>query len=633
MRDTLAHLRVPYSTFIAFLRPFCASRAQNASLAISLGLEDTYFADKRSCESLSVAEKLLSVLKSATFKQVRLRSVSLQILCSLSPTTELTNFQTQVKEKISVLLKENKHDELLDAVVALTLPALAIPWSSILTRNELSYIMGLLVAQQSKLLTKGASYKFLKYSSYASKNKYRAAHRYKTLIRQCCANILKLDGHLYAKRPETVFELTSKDYENIISLELRNGKLDLASKWFRQMEKQYPSGEHYSKMTQELWLLKFKVFGGAQSSLWVVDNNGLNDVNYSVRESFLKAETLWMDLFEEFSKYHALLLGSSSIIFHNELACVLLSSIAYSKNVPQAQKMIQQFWGILPSGEMAPRFLKPAKDDLLHADIDVLRTVAVALIFNDEFQLALAYINGFQINYDIDLLDQKLFWDDIFRWSDSKTRFKEYRALQIYLKETKCTAVVAPTNEGDFQTALKNAQKSPHFDYEGYLNFVSRLSAQRLTLFTELWKCYRECAAGFSTRPYETYLTLIKEAPSEQLCYELLSALAGQWHKYHVASDSFNKTASSDITQRIEHQYAKTMEVLLDVKGEAGGGASLMAIVNEWSLDSQMRKTMGDWLKDRESHYAAVVRRRELKQLKEQEEARQENKDQLLDIF
>lgn len=638
MRVPLTKLRVSLNPS-ALSRSISTSRAHKTSPSISLNLGDAaYLSQSEVAPSKQINTKAsFESSRGLKFRDVCDSAPSSQLRCSTQTAAEETDQQAmsrQIKEKISLMVQENKYDDLLEALVVWTLPALAIPWNDVLTRNELSYLVGLLVVHQSKLLTKANSYKLSKDSSESFTSRHKSAHRYKKLIREIFANLLKLEGHLYTKRIDPQFDLQAKDYENIINLELRNGKLDLASQWFKHMETQYPNGQHYLKMTRQLWILKFKVLGGAQSLLWVVEGADLNDFNFNIRESFLVAESLWMQIFEEFSKYQMLLLGSSKIVFDNELVCAMINSIAYSKNIQQAYNIIQQNWGILPSGKLAAGFQKPAKDDPLYPDIEVLSTVVVALIFNQDFHSALAFINGFQVHYDIDLQSSKVFWDYIFRWSDSVTRFKEYRALQIYLKETKCTTVVAPTNESTLYSALKHAQSSPEFDYEGYLDYVSRLKTRRLSLFKELWRCYRECVPGFSARPFETYFTLIKEVSDESLCYDLLSALSHEWQAYLVSEQSFNKMTSSDITNRIEHLYMKTMKLLLNIKGEAGAFSTLQSIVDQWSLDDRMRVRLEEWVNDRISHYTEVVKSRELRERLDQEKEQRESEDeQLLSIF
>lgn len=639
MRTPLSNIRASLNSG-AFSRSLSLSRAHRASATISLNLQDTGFLYNLEVSSKQQTNAHINTKSShvANFRNISENAPSSQLQCTLSHSaekpTEEQIISSQIKQKINQMINEHNYDDILEALVVWTLPDLSITWNNVLTRDELSYLVGILVTHQSKLLTKANSYKLSKDSSESFSASHKAAHRYKKLIRQIFANLLNLDGHLYTKRLETHFDLHAKDYENIINLELRNGKLDLASRWFKNMELQYPNGQHYLKMTRELWILKFKVLGGAQSLLWVVEGADLNGFDFNIRESFLVAETLWMHIFEEFSKYQVLLLGSSKIVFDKQLVCAMINSVAYSKNTQQVFNIVQQNWGILLTGKMVAGFQKPSEDDPLYPDIDVLSTIVVALIFNQDFRAALAFVNGFQVHYDIDLQSSKVFWDYIFRWSDSVTRFKEYRALQIYLKDTKCASVVPPTNESNLYSALKHAQSSPEFDYEGYLDYVTRLRARRLSLFKELWRCYRECVPGFSTRPFQTYLTLIRETRDERLCYDLLSALSHEWNVYLVSELSFNKLISSEITSRIEHEYSKTIKLLLNIKGEAGAFSALQLIVDEWSLNEAMRTNLEEWLATRMPYYTEAVKTRELRERLDQEKEQQETEDdQLLNIF
>lgn len=575
-----------------------------------------------------------------TLRHLMAASASLNMEATVIRASELTTskapkLSTQVKEKIFSMIQNKQYESLATTLASWTLSTLTVQWNTVLSHNELSYIVGLLVDYQSGLLKQTAAMKALEGKSDAFMKAFKRTHHVKDLIRSIFANLVNAEDHLYSKSSkQTEFLLSAKDYENIISLELNNAKLDLASQWFRHMETQHPEGAHYKMMTRKLWLLKFKVYGGAQSSLWVIPKPDLYDSQVKPRHSVLKSEMPWMQICDEFSRHQALLLGCDNSVFDNELVCSMISSVAYCKNTRQVYGLVQQNWGVLPNGKVDPSFTKPSKDDPLYPDSGVLATVVLALIFNEDFRSALAYINGFQSNYNIDLHDSKLFWDQIFRWSDLKTRFNEYRALHVFLNDTGCTAVSAPSNASQLSYVLLQAQKSPDFDYEGYLQFVSRLRAKREGLLKELWKCYHESAPGFSIRPYQTYFRLLQESPDEEQCYNLLTSLARESHTYSVSEESYNSLASTFTTKKINYLYKKTMEILLDLKGEAGISSELGPIVAKWSLSEDMRTSLQAWLVKREEHYSTVLKLKEMRKFVEDEQNNiLDDQEKLLDLF
>lgn len=614
-------------------RSFTNARAHNSVLAIGFGVEDGKRLAHQSFVEGTSRDGTFTTAKSAvpSFMQSFLSCES-QHLQPAQPTTssDHTQLSAQVKKKIQMFIEKNMFIDLAEALAAWTLPSLALPWNEVLTREELSHLVGELVNQQARILTQSNASKFMEDNSYLAVSQYRDAHRFKRLIREIFANLLGKDGHLYAQKLEYSVDLTPKEFENIINLELQNGKLDLASLWFQYLEKQHPNGQHYTQMTRELWLLKFKVSAGGYSPLWIIDTGGLYDHDFNTRQSFLASETQWLRIFDEYSRYQKLLLGCDKVVLDKELVKCMINSVAYNKNIRQVYHIIEQNWGILPTGELVAGFQKPTHNDLLYPDNGLLATIVVALIFNSDFRSALAFINGFQTNYDIDLQENKVFWDDIFRWSDSKTRYREYRALQIYLKETKCNAVVAPTSNATLQSTLRQAQASPSFDYQGYLEYINGLRSMRVSLFQELWKCYKECKPGYSTRPFETYLKIIKEAPEDSLCYDLLTDLSREWLASYVNEESFNKSWSYKNTDRIEHQYISTLKTLLDYKGDSGEFAELKHIINKWSLTEDMKLIMERWLGSREPHYYKIAAARAEK---DEQNRLIEEQEEFLNIF
>lgn len=642
MVPNLGKLKSSLHNAPSLLRSLPHIRAHSVSLAMSMSLDDASGLSNLNDVRTKSIDKLkkIKLPRNFTLRHLMAASTSSNIEATVIKASELTTsktpkLSTQVKEKIYSMIQNKQYDNLATTLASWTLPTLTIQWNTVLTHSELSYIVGLLVDYQSGLLNKAGAIKSLVKKSDSFLRAFKQTHHVKDLIRSIFANLVNAEDHLYSKtRKASEIHLTAKDYENIISLELNNAKLDLASQWFRHMETQHPDGGHFKMMTRKLWLLKFKVYGGAQSSMWIIRKPDLYDSQIKPRQSVLKSEMPWMQICDEFSKYQALLLGSINTAFDNELVCTMIYSVAYCKNMRQVYGLVQLTWGILPNGKMDPTFKQHAKDDPLYPDIHVLTTIVLSLIFNEDFQSALAYINGFQNNYDIDLQNSKLFWDQIFRWSDLKTRFNEYRAFHVYLQDTGCTAVSAPSSDSQLSSALHVAQKSPEFDYEGYLQFVSRLRSKRAGLLKELWKCYQETNPGFAIRPYQTYYRLAEESSNEEECYILLKALAQESHTYSVSEQSYNSHASEVTTQKIDDLYKKTIKMLLDLKGESGFSAELAPIVTNWSLSDEMRLSLENWLTEREEHYASVLKMKEMRNFMEEEKNKiLDDQEKLFDLF
>lgn len=528
----------------------------------------------------------------------------------------------KVKHKTADLLANKDYDSLLRVLVAWTGAASEVDWRQVFTPAELSHVVAQLVTYQIGLITKAGT--ALTMENRAQRRSARAqlhlahAHEVREQLRSIYAGLLYGDGHLYKRGRTSNYNLRSQDYENLILLELNNGKLDLASLWFRHLE-QRPGGAPV--MTHRLWVLRFQVYGGALPALWRVAPSELYEVEVNPRQSRLKAERPWLEIFNEFIRERQAA-GSAHIVFDRELVAAMLASVAYSGSVLQLRKLVELNWGVTHHGKLVlPPLLR---SDPLYPDLEVLRTIVVAMIFNNEFVASMAYINAFQEHYGIDLAlpRAKHFWDQIFRWSEIKTRFSEYRALQHYIKETASGALLRPTSADDYTFTLEEAKRSAHFDYEGYLKYVADLTNQRASLLNELWKCYHQCEPGFSVRVYRTYLKAVTEDPLDARCYDLLSQLALQHHMHQVAPDSYNAGMVKDRARAISQLYTKAMKVLLNYKGSRGELGQMAPIVAKWSLDDAMREHMTAWVEKQERHFLEMMNDKKTEDFEDEDDDR-----------
>lgn len=516
-----------------------------------------------------------------------------------------------VKRELSLLLHAKKYDALLKILVRWTGRKRTADWTEVITHQELSHVLHTLVEYQVGLITKAGTAKLVEAGSMHTLASLAHAHSVRDKIRAVYGNLVFGDGHhshVYAHehrgRLVLAVALSARDYENLISLELNNGKLDLASKWFLRFEQQYPHGTHHKHMTHRLWLLKFQVYGGALPALWKVDAHDLYEHEVNPRQSRLRAEVPWLDIFNDFISHQASMLGNLHYVFEPTVLSAMLYSIAYSKNVDQLTKIIELNWGISARGTLAPGFVKPSVGDPLYPNLDILHTIVVSMVFNKEYVRSMAYMNGFQEHYGIDLshASAKHFWDQLFRWCEVQTRFSEYRALQHFIQKT-ATTLLKPTAASELELTLQEAQKSADFDYEGYLKFVGDLRNQRTTLVGELWKAYHQCRPGFSVRVYRTYLTLLSEKFDEAQCYDYLSALALQHHLHHVPSESFNRSMVQGRLTKISQLYEKGMKLLIDAKGCNGDLGQIGTVIDKWALDERMHRKLSAWAGSQQERY------------------------------
>lgn len=525
-----------------------------------------------------------------------------------------------VKQELTALLRAKRYEVLLKILVKWTSRRRGAEWQHTLTHLELSHVLATLVLYQVGLLTQAGTAKLLESGSMHTSSRLAHAHSVRDKIRTVYGNLVFGEGtssHVYARenrgRLVSAVELSARDYENLITLEVNNGKLDLASKWFQRFEQQHPDGTHHRHMTHRMWLLRFQVYGGALPALWKVEASDLYEVELNPRHSRLRAEQGWLDIFNDFISHQALLLGNLHYVFERSVLSAMLYSIAYSKNVDQLTKIIELNWGISARGTLLPRFTKPQVGDPLYPDLDVLKTIVVSMIFNKEYVRSMAYMNGFQDHYGINLghASAKHFWDHLFRWCEIQTRFSEYRALQHFIQKT-ATTLLKPTDATEVEITLQEAQKSADFDYEGYLKFVGDLRNQRTMLIGELWKGYHECQPGFSVRVYRTYLTLLSEHFDEKQCYDYLAALALQHHLHHVSPESFNRSMVESRLAKISQLFEKGMKLLINSKGSNGDLGQIATIIDKWALDEHMHRKLSGWAAGQQERFLQDVHERRI---------------------
>lgn len=471
----------------------------------------------------------------------------------------------------------------------------------VFSNEDLLGILSSLVKYQLSLLSGAGSSKLIGASSHFSH-----AHQVRDRIRSIYSNLIHgaPGKHLYSRDQRNhftlVLNLTARDYENLIELELGNGKLDLASKWFQRLETTFPEGRHYSEMTPHLWTLKWQVYGGGAPQFWVVEPNAVNARGSNPRRSRLKHEKSGLQILEEYVKNASLGLGNAATLLSMDQLEALLYSISYSGNTAQTKRLVESNWGIDESGHTVAGFTcQPARTPTL----STLHAIVVGMLKNHDYVAALTYLNAFQEVYGIDLGKKSAsFWDSLFRWSELSTRFTESRSLQHFIKEA----------NGDFRAldlfelTLAEAQKLADFDYEGYLKYVSDLHNQRVRLVGELWKCYCECSPRFSVKVYKTYLDIAAESKSDEMIFELLGQLALQHQLHLVSPDSYNRWMAGGRVQKITLLYMQALQTVLARFGMAGHSEGLAAVLDEWALDAAMKLELSEWLLTQQAAFDAA---------------------------
>lgn len=413
---------------------------------------------------------------------------------------------------------------------------------------------------------------------------------------------------IYASGNLTGYKLSVSDFENLIRLELGNFKVDLASRWFKLFRKYEGGDELYKlKMTPELWKLVFRMEAGGDNKLWIIKPTELSNisynplykrgyvgqhVNFSIQD--IQDISIWPDL---------------DLEFHG----CMVQHFGYNGEIEILKKYVETIWGINSKGQLSGS--KLSKSDRLYPDLKFLSSLFVSLAYNGEFYYAIKYVNNFQKIYDemdSTQLANKNFWERVFHWANISTSFTEENALKYFLKQSNYTG------EGLESLLLQELTNDVDFDYEGYLQFLNKLKVERCDIFNQIWQIIHqeEENFGFSNYIYKLYLNFLKEhiitteVETEQKYYDYLSILLKKYQLYHVDAKSFTKRSNlgffptNDIDKSIRVLYTDALRALIEFKGENLKIGHIEPLINEWSLDNEMRLELEDWVaNDRLKYY------------------------------
>ncbi|QRG36407.1 hypothetical protein FDK38_000745 [Candidozyma auris] len=532
----------------------------------------------------------------------------------------------ELKHEINRLLRTGQHRAVLKTFDAWTSSDSVEEFQNLLSHDEFSYIMGELVYYQKGLQNRRGVGALSSQDSIKSDSDSAESWEYQQTIRKIYSNLLfRGEGYIYSRSKRnslgvTHYDLNVKDYENLIQLEVNNAKLDLASKWFQRFEQQYPDNSHYSRMTYKLWLLRFVVYAIASPSNWTVIPTAVNTVKKDPVRAAFKSRKHWLVLFNEFAQKQYLISGNTHFTFDKDAITTLIYSIANSREPHQIYSMVKELWGIDEKGRMVSGFKKHLPDDPRYPDIDILRALVISLVYNYQAVSSMIFVNAFQEHYGVDVIEgSKHFWNSLFKWAELTSRFCEDKALQYFLRKTK-TKLVTPGQRGNF--TIQEAQKSPDFDYEGFLTFINDLQTQRRRLMDELWKCYKMCNAGFSPRVFVSYFAVLKESTDDEKIYEYLTEVASQLHLHSLSKDSYNQSVSEGTMVVIRDIYEQALRSLIDMKGLAGDLDVISVIIRKWTLDGDMKNSLQKFVESREAAYERSMRmKNEKKEAEIQEDA------------
>lgn len=528
----------------------------------------------------------------------------------------------KVLGRLHSLVKNRQFSYLLNTFLSLTAPNAATSWSSVLTKDQISFFLSKIVDYQITVLVSAARLLVSNRPGEASQTQLSLARELKDGIRRVYSNLLLEDpqDHIYTKKnrngfPSSAFELTITDYENLINLELHNAKLDLASKWFQRLENQL--GDPKTVMSPALWTLKLKVQSGAVPFLWKVPSSELYENRRDPRRSKLVSETSWLPILQELLEMS---LKNASLVIGEDFVCALIHAMGYSNSLSQLTQHIENIWGIKTDGTLSDSFTKLQLDDPLFPTVGILRAIVLSLSYNHEFFQAMTYVNRFQEVYkdEIDLTgpDARNFWTQAFKYCDNATRFTEDRALAHYIKKN--AEELWKSKAG--KITLEEAQNSLLFDYDGYLTYMNGLKTRRRNAVSQMWNLYLDNNGFFLPELYKRYLLFLGEEKNDQLFFQLLELILKNYHYYKVSGSSFNKKHMNmnDTQESAYSIYTLAIKTLISHKAQAGLLEQIEPLIREWALDHYMQEDLLQYCERKSKKWQRILDDKEEKLLREQ---------------
>lgn len=523
----------------------------------------------------------------------------------------------QLKSKVAEWISTQQVKQICDLMLKMIKGTQQQEFTHVLSKDEASYVMGQLAKLMKKAQPKKLSHSHLR---SADKDQIRDIIHTRRIYRYLYSNIISENSesltHAYSNfdtkfRVDTDLHLTAKDYENLIEYEVSNKRFHLGALWFQRFESQFPNGSHYSEMTHNLWQLRFFVFGRAFPSSWPANDQ------FEEQNSRMQANSSsWVELFEEYSRYQHLSLGSSKPVFDNEMTQKILLAIAFAKNVNQLTSFIELTYGIDSRGKVPNKGKKLLKDDPQYPDTSTLEAIFISCFYNRLYGSAMAYINAFQEHYGIVVGRNNLgIWDKIFNWAERSTRYTESLAFLTFIRGTM---------DKSFKTVIE-AMKSPDFDYEGYLKYRSDLHVKRYHLINEFWKKYLQNETKLIPRACSVSLSVYAGERLEKQLFAYLKDILLLRQRDTVSTSTFNDPRNLTLLTQTRELYINAMIALIKMKCKEEQFGQLDALINKWSLDEPMTYRLQQFAQKAVQRHERNAEKRKAQQLAEEQLEDDEN--------
>lgn len=420
--------------------------------------------------------------------------------------------------------------------------------------------------------------------------------------------------HIYGDKLKGLsgsFQLSPRDFENLIILEKRWNKRDLCDYLFTQFDRTLGA----EAMTYPLWVAKLQLYCGGDSRMWPSQSEFYPAVaDAPILWSFFKAEHKgFRHLLSDFIlRYVA---PSNAKVLSNDILTTLVALMGYYHMTRDICDLIKLTWGIDENFELVAAPVKLGLPQ--YPTLKTLEAIVDAFSYNHEFFEGMKYINAIRDHYNIDvsLRHARSFWETIFHWVHVLTRYKPDMALQHYLKHT---------NSTQRHRTLAEAQADASFDYLGYLQYLGRLKKQRDDTYSHIWNMYTQnqvpgelvFSAAVAKNYYYYLVTKLKVDNDPTPMYEFLRYLRQVYAKVHQSKHSYNLRADTKGKVRsparaIDQVYSMALIQLVEHKALTLKVNECEPVINKWSLNKAMQQRLMNWYRTRKlAHWDRVERER-----------------------
>ncbi|ODQ77390.1 hypothetical protein BABINDRAFT_15627 [Babjeviella inositovora NRRL Y-12698] len=279
---------------------------------------------------------------------------------------------------------------------------------ALLTRDEVSRLVGAVAEYQmqcARLAYRAKGLKDVMNDNLVRREQCRRLYR----------DLLVLKGHF-----KSVYALSMADQELFLRLDMANMKLHKVSVGLKAMEAL--AHKRNVPLSLNVWDMKIRALGSAMPELWKFRGKKV-EFTLSSGAAFPKVTTQPSTLLAEFYR-----LGLAPNARIHE---AFVYSFGNAGDIARLQTYLNNTWGFRLSEEEgesifgAPKLLVTDARALSYPSASTLAAVVSAFAKNDEFEMAMQYVNEFQKHYTIDLSTQEAlhFWKVLFAWAALTTSF------------------------------------------------------------------------------------------------------------------------------------------------------------------------------------------------------------------